>query len=117
MFYIRYTLCRNGSASRWRARQNRPGQLWVSTSWLRDGTAAKLAAAQPGDADRLCLGSGVSRQPHTATCHVRAKALQQQEGRKETQVKNEIIAWLGATATVLAAGLAGYLLAHVTPAW
>lgn len=32
-------------------------------------------------------------------------------------MKHEILAWLGATATVLAAGLAGYLLAHVTPAW
>ena len=32
-------------------------------------------------------------------------------------MKREILAWLDATATVLAAGLAGYLLALVTPAW
>ena len=38
-------------------------------------------------------------------------------GQKGDMMKREILAWLGATATVLAAGLAGYLLALVTPAW
>lgn len=32
-------------------------------------------------------------------------------------MKREILAWLGAAATVLAAATTGYLLAHVTPAW
>ena len=32
-------------------------------------------------------------------------------------MKQEILVWLGAVATVLAAGLTGYLLALVTPAW
>ena len=32
-------------------------------------------------------------------------------------MKREIITWPGAMATVLSAGLAGYLLAHVAPAW
>ena len=38
-------------------------------------------------------------------------------GRKETDMKPEILTWLGAIATVIAAGLIGYLLALVTPAW
>lgn len=41
----------------------------------------------------------------------------QMGGQKGDMMKREILAWLGAAATVLAAGLAGYLLALVTPAW
>lgn len=59
----------------------------------------------------------MSRHPQGLRPRQRRGTSTTSESRKETQVKNEIIAWLGATATVLAAGLAGYLLALVTPAW
>lgn len=32
-------------------------------------------------------------------------------------MKPETVAWLGAAATILTAVMAGYLLAHVMPAW
>lgn len=64
MFCIIQSLCRNGSGIAL-ARSPEPSRPVVNVHILAtDGTAAKLAAAQPGDAGRSRHGSGVSRQPH-----------------------------------------------------